>query len=78
MSESLDRFALAERLVHWLVAILMGSCLVTAAILYNGSLMLAIGHRHLVELVHVWAVSFSPSRCWSAPRRRRTGPTYDD
>ena len=55
MSESLDRFALAERLVHWLVAILMGTCLVTAAILYNGSLMLAVGHRHLVELVHVWS-----------------------
>ena len=53
MSESLDRFALAERLVHRLVAILMGTCLVTAAILYNGSLMLAVGHRHLVELVHV-------------------------
>src|SRR3954454_13121215 len=33
----------------------MGSCLVTAAILYNGSLMLAVGHRHLVETIHVWS-----------------------
>jgi formate dehydrogenase subunit gamma len=41
--------------VHRLVAILMGSCLVTAAILYNGSLMLAVGHRHLVETIHVWS-----------------------
>jgi formate dehydrogenase subunit gamma len=55
VSESLDRFALAERMVHRSVAILMGTCLITAAILYNGSLMLAIGHRHLVELVHVWS-----------------------
>jgi formate dehydrogenase subunit gamma len=55
VSESLDRFAVAERLVHWLVAILMGVCIVTAAILYNGSLMLAVGHRHFVELVHVWS-----------------------
>lgn len=53
MSELLTRFAPAERLIHRLVAVLMGICLVTAAILYNGSLMLAIGHRHLVELVHV-------------------------
>ena len=55
MSESLDRFAPAERLVHKLVGILMGICLVTAAILYNGSIMMAVGHRHLVETVHVWS-----------------------
>src|SRR6478735_3971686 len=33
----------------------MGVCLVTAVILYNGSLMLAVGHRHLVETIHVWS-----------------------
>ena len=58
MSESTEPsagFAPAERLVHRLVAILMGICLVTAAILYNGSLMMAVGHRHLVEQVHVWS-----------------------
>jgi formate dehydrogenase subunit gamma len=49
-----DRFTPAERFVHRSVAVLMGVCLVTAAILYNGSIMLAVGHRHLVELVHVW------------------------
>jgi len=42
-------------MAHRLVAILMGSCLVTAVILYNGSLMLAVGHRHLVETIHVWS-----------------------
>ena len=55
MSESIDRFAPVERLVHRSVALLMGVCLVTAAILYNGSLMMAVGHRHLVETVHVWS-----------------------
>jgi formate dehydrogenase subunit gamma len=28
---------------------------VTAAVLYNGSLALAVGHRHVVETVHVYA-----------------------
>jgi formate dehydrogenase subunit gamma len=51
----LDRFTRAERMVHRAVAVLMGSCLVTAAILYNGSLMLLVGHRHVVETVHVWS-----------------------
>jgi formate dehydrogenase subunit gamma len=55
MSASLPRFSAAERVVHWLVAVLMASCLVTAAILYNGSFMLMVGHRHTVELVHVWS-----------------------
>ncbi len=53
VSDSVVRFAVGVRLVHRLVAILMGTCLVTAAILYNGPLMMAVGHRHLVELVHV-------------------------
>jgi formate dehydrogenase subunit gamma len=55
MSAGLPRFSAAERAVHWLVAALMVSCLATAAILYNGSLMLMVGHRHAVELVHVWS-----------------------
>lgn len=56
MSEpaDLDRFALAVRVVHWAFAALMLVCIVTAAILYNGALMLAVGHRHLVETLHVW------------------------
>lgn len=54
MSDSLERFSPAERLVHRSVAILMGVCLATAAILYNGPIMLVVGHRHLVSTVHVW------------------------
>ncbi len=52
---SLPRFTSTERLVHRVVAILMGICLVTAFVLYNGSIMLAVGHRHLVETIHVWS-----------------------
>lgn len=48
------RFTTAERMVHKVFGLLMGACIVTAAILYNGSLMLAVGHRHVVELIHVW------------------------
>lgn len=51
----LDRFSLAERAVHWTLAVLMLVCIATAAILYNGSLGVAIGHRRLVELVHVYS-----------------------
>jgi formate dehydrogenase subunit gamma len=49
------RFATVTRAVHWTVAFLMITCIGTAAILYNGSFALAIGHRHLVELIHVYA-----------------------
>ena len=55
MSATLDRFSPAERAVHRSVALLMGVCIVTAAILYNGSLMLLVGHRQVVEQVHVWS-----------------------
>lgn len=55
VSDDLARFSRAERAVHRCVAILMGLCLLTAVVLYNGSIMLAVGHRHAVELVHVVA-----------------------
>ena len=51
----LDRFSRAERAVHWITATLMIVCIVTAAILYNGSLSIQVGHRHVVELIHVYA-----------------------
>ena len=52
---TLPRFTRGVRAVHWLVAVLMTTCIVTAAVLYNGSLAIAVGHRHLVETVHVWS-----------------------
>jgi formate dehydrogenase subunit gamma len=48
------RFGKVTRAVHWTAAVLMIICILTAAILYNGSLGVAIGHRHLVELIHVY------------------------
>jgi formate dehydrogenase subunit gamma len=50
----LIRFSRAERWVHRLTAALMVVCILTAAILYNGSLSLAVGHRRAVELIHVY------------------------
>jgi formate dehydrogenase subunit gamma len=41
-------------MIHRTTAILMTTCILTAAILYNGSLSVPIGHRHLVELIHVY------------------------
>jgi len=51
----IGRFSRAERLVHRLTAGLMLVCIITAAILYNGSISLRVGHRHVVELVHVYS-----------------------
>jgi formate dehydrogenase subunit gamma len=53
-SESVPRFSRAERMVHRTTAILMTVCILTAAILYNGAISVHIGHRHLVELIHVY------------------------
>lgn len=55
MSANLRRFSKAERVVHRTVAVLMGICIATAAVLYNGSLAVPIGHRHVVELIHVYS-----------------------
>ena len=52
---SLGRFTRAERWVHRATGLLMGTCLVTAFVLYYGPVSLAVGHRHTVELIHVWA-----------------------
>jgi formate dehydrogenase subunit gamma len=51
----LTRFSRAERAVHWTLAVLMTVCIATAAILYNGFLGVPIGHRRVVELVHVYS-----------------------
>lgn len=53
-SASVPRFSRAERMVHRTTAVLMTTCILTAAILYNGSIAVRVGHRHLVELIHVY------------------------
>jgi formate dehydrogenase subunit gamma len=50
----LPRFSWAERAVHWTFAALMTVCILSAAVLYNGSLAIIVGHRHAVELIHVY------------------------
>ena len=53
LGEQLQRFDLVERLVHWSTAIMMLTLIVTGAILYLPSLALRIGHRGLIENIHV-------------------------
>ena len=53
-SASVPRFSRAERMIHRTTAILMTMSILTAAVLYNGSISIAVGHRHLVELIHVY------------------------
>jgi formate dehydrogenase subunit gamma len=53
--QSVDRFGRTSRWVHWTTAVLMGLCIVTALVLYNGSIMMVVGHRYVVEQVHVWS-----------------------
>ena len=51
----IDRFSRGSRWVHWLTAIFMTICILTAAVLYNGSLAVIFGHRYLVEQIHVYS-----------------------
>jgi formate dehydrogenase subunit gamma len=55
MTGTVPRFGKTTRAVHWTAALLMIICILTAAVLYNASIAIAVGHRHLVELVHVYA-----------------------
>jgi formate dehydrogenase subunit gamma len=48
------RFSRAERWVHATTGVLVAVCIVTAAILYNGSLAVLVGNRHIIEIVHVY------------------------
>ena len=49
------RFGLSSRWVHALTGTFMISCILTAAILYNGSIAVLVGHRYLVEQIHVYS-----------------------
>ena len=49
------RFDRVERYVHWTVGVLVIVCMVTAAILYIGSLAVLVGNRPVVEFAHVWS-----------------------
>ncbi|MCU1603401.1 MAG: fdnI [Frankiales bacterium] len=49
------RFAPAVRRVHRAMAVLMGSCVVTAAFLYVPGLSVVVGHRYVVATVHEYS-----------------------
>lgn len=53
--QTVARFDQASRWVHWLTAIFMGVCILTALVLYNGSIMMLVGHRYAVEQFHVFS-----------------------
>lgn len=53
--ETVPRFSRAERIVHRTTAVLMITCIVTAAILYNAPLAIQVGHRRWIELAHVYS-----------------------
>jgi formate dehydrogenase subunit gamma len=50
----LHRFSRAERYVHRTIAVLTIICIATAVVLYNGAIEIRVGHRRLIELVHVY------------------------
>jgi len=54
-SGTLLRFTFAERWVHRCTAVLLGLCLLTAAMLYVGPLSELVGRRTVVRAVHVYA-----------------------
>lgn len=53
--QTVARFGLGARWVHGVTAALMISCILTAAVLYNGSIAVLVGHRYLVEQIHVFS-----------------------
>jgi formate dehydrogenase subunit gamma len=56
----LQRFDLTERLVHWSLAAIVLVLLLTGAELYIPAFSLAVGHRALVEDIHVYVGIFLP------------------
>jgi formate dehydrogenase subunit gamma len=52
---TIPRFGQSSLWVHGLTATFMIICIGTAAILYNGSIAVLVGHRYLVEQIHVFS-----------------------
>jgi formate dehydrogenase gamma subunit len=51
----IPRFTRAERWVHHATALLLISCLATAATLYVGPIAAAVGQRGLMKALHTWS-----------------------
>ncbi len=54
-SERVRRFSAGERWIHLTLGVLMGVCIVTAALLYVDPLSALVGRRRLVASVHYGA-----------------------
>lgn len=52
---TIPRFSTGSRWVHGLTATFMLVCILTAAVLYNGSIAVLVGHRYVVEQIHVYS-----------------------
>lgn len=52
-ADRLVRFSTAERMIHRSIAVLMLTCMATAAVLYNAPIAVSIGHRRIVKLIHI-------------------------
>ena len=52
---TVDRFSLSSRWVHGLTGAFMIVCILTAAVLYIGSIAVLVGHRYVVEQIHVFS-----------------------
>jgi formate dehydrogenase subunit gamma len=53
--KTIERFDTVERIVHWVTAVLMLELLATGTILYIPSIALAVGHRGIIETLHVYS-----------------------
>ena len=60
-ADRVARFDAVERLLHWTIAAMFAVLLLTAAVLYVGSLSALVGRRELVRLVHVWTGLLLPA-----------------
>jgi formate dehydrogenase subunit gamma len=52
--KTVQRFDGVERAVHWTTAVIMLELIITGAILYIPSIALVVGHRAIVENIHVY------------------------
>jgi formate dehydrogenase subunit gamma len=73
----IERFARAERIVHWSTATLFVILMLTGAALYAGPISTLVGRRELVRTIHVAAGLMLPIPVligllgrWGAPLRR--------
>jgi len=53
--KTIERFDAVERIVHWTTAVLMLELIATGAILYIPSISLVVGHRGIIENIHVYS-----------------------